>query len=523
MIEIFKDYQLKQTVDGDILLEGTVYYLNVAPKKSDSIEKWIAEEQLENHILNYHPNNNVLIIKFDNVVGYVNILGQRFDVRSIKLLDGLNGKEQFKVLLDEIVSISSRLTFSYKGSSFGLRKTSSSYNFNDLESFDYYYQLVYSYPKNNNLDALLSQCFKFPNSSLYQDVERVGVGKSKTIPPKYFALIGNFSTFSNTDESTSLGTSSFAEKICKVFGKRVLPNKVLNFVTKSTYNTKENQFLKYFLEEINTLCLRVLSTIHDSEIQSRAKKLQSYIFRILQNPFFKSVSPLRYLPGSSSVLLRKSGYREIYYHFIQSKLSFRPILDELKRTYHNSRLKNIAALYEMWSFFKVAENIFSGELIKETFNGKTLYNGSLIESYTWEGKNCRLSYNKSYTKANLGTYSVTLRPDISLEFGESLVLLDAKYKVNSRETEEDLLLRFVKVEDIHKMHTYLDAIPKAKASIVIYPGNQIIFYDRNGNTIKDTLDVLNVSGVGAIPCLPNNDTPLSDFLGNLSNLITKTN
>ena len=62
------------------------------------------------------------------------------------------------------------------------------------------------------------------------------------------------------------------------------------------------------------------------------------------------------------------------------------------------------------------------------------------------------------------------------------------------------------------MHAYKDAIPGAKAVIILYPGNKIMFYPDDGdgsepiegwsNLEKFLDDIKGKAGIGWIPCLP---------------------
>ena len=96
-----------------------------------------------------------------------------------------------------------------------------------------------------------------------------------------------------------------------------------------------------------------------------------------------------------------------------------------------------------------------------------------------------LFYKKNYKALNQ-SYSVELEPDYSLEVsnissGKSLkIFFDAKFKFDDGS---------VKSEDIHKMHTYKDAI-NGYSSIVLFPGHNNIFY-------KDHSSNSPFSGVGA--------------------------
>lgn len=507
MIKLYSDNELTTEICEDVLVEGMVYYVDLLGCSNITVKAWLNDEHLTKFV-EYHPKNRILTIRFDNVVGFVNILGKQFDVRSTKLFDGLGGKEQFARLLDDIIDISSKFTFNFKGTSFGARENILKYSNNDLEALDYYYQVVFTYPTNSNLNALMNQCFIHPNSLTTTTYKKVASHKSKLIPTIFYSKIANTSTFVKLRDNHPLISSQFVHKVFEKSGKHLFPTHVINYQFEESYDTKENQFLKFFLIEINTICGRILTSLKDTEIRAKAIRLQYKINHYLQNPFFKQISRLSYLPSSSSVLLKKAGYREVYYHYIQSKLNFRPIVEEQKMILHNARLKNIATLYEIWVFFKIASTLFRQESIKETYGGQILHNGTFLQTYTWEAKQFKLHYNKIFSRTNGGSYSVNLKPDISLELSDgNFYLFDAKYKFNSYESnDENLLLRLVKPEDIHKMHSYLDAIHKAQVSMVIYPGTENIFYDKSGSVIKDNLNLFEINGVGAIPLVPNHDS-----------------
>jgi predicted component of viral defense system (DUF524 family) len=102
-----------------------------------------------------------------------------------------------------------------------------------------------------------------------------------------------------------------------------------------------------------------------------------------------------------------------------------------------------------------------------------------------------------------------LRPDatVIIKTKENTVKLifDAKYKVDQKNRLEKNELH-VKQEDIHKMHTYVDAIENALFSFVVYPGTEFYFFERNINspTRKSIDEIQSFDGVGAIPLTPDN-------------------
>jgi uncharacterized protein len=511
MAMLYSDNSLLSAVEGSVIFEGQKYYLDVEQYLPLIIEKWIDDEGLEGVIESYHRKNRVLILRFENVVGFVNILGKEYDVRSRKIYDSISGNEQFQNLLNDITELYSKFSFNYRGTAYAKRDTLYEYNLDDLDVFDYYYQLAYMFPKNINLDTLISQCLRSPNTINKEASIEVKVEKSKMLSAGFYNQLGKLKSVGTISESHSLANSAFAKITQTRIGKKLIPLQVSNITFEQTTNTTENRFLKFFLEEINALCIKLSNQKTEVEVIAKAKKLQRKVSTYLLNPFFKKIQRLTFVPSSSAVLLKKAGYKDIYYHFVQSKFAFTPILDNQKKYALKYGLKNIAALYELWVFIKVAYKVFGEANITETFEGQVSKYGSKIGAYKWKVGNIQLFYNKSYTKLSGGSYSVTLRPDITLNINDTqLYLLDAKYKFNSNNREGDSLVRIVKQEDIHKMHAYLDAIPLAKSAIVIYPGTESVFYNKPDAAGIVGDDIFN-SGVGAFPLSPKDDVAL-DFV-----------
>lgn len=513
MVTLFHDSDLTRPVNEPVLLEGDTYFLDTTGHNPRLVSDWLQEEFISGSIQNYHPRNKIHPLKFINVVGFVNILGTKYDVRSRKLYDGLDGNGQFKRLLDEVSAISGRMTFSFTGTAHGTRQTQHEYNWNDLEVLDYYYQLVFDFPPSKNLTALISQCMKYPSTANAMAEEAVTYGKSKKIAPSFFTRLGSMSRLMPVEESHPLASTAMAKQLFHKTGKYLLPLEVTNTVFSTTLNTVENRFLKFFLEEMNAVCLRVMkSGSNVQEIRAKAGRLQQKIHQLLLLPFFKTVQPLTFVPASSSVLLKRSGYREIYYHYVQSRLTFRSLLETQKEHAHKAGLKNMATLYEIWVFFKIAAVLFEDQIIQERAEEPVIKDGELLRTYEWKAGKYKLYYNKTYSKRNNGTYSIELRPDVALLANNTdLFLFDAKYKFK----DTGGMIRAVKPEDIHKMHTYLDAISAARTAVVVFPGTSSVFYRKNA---EDAL----YNGVGAIPLVPGQTVELEDFIGRIKAHYTET-
>ncbi len=124
-----------------------------------------------------------------------------------------------------------------------------------------------------------------------------------------------------------------------------------------------------------------------------------------------------------------------------------------------------------------------------------------------------------------GSYSVTLRPDITLTVGNELHLLDAKFRLQSigaatiDSTADDDEVQVVSLRqwttfqpsDIHKMHAYKDALDArrhqerqdVRSVWVLYPGDATAFFSETGGRVSVVPDHRSeMIGVGALPMQP---------------------
>lgn len=511
-VQIYHNDRAKTEVQESILLEGECYILDVSEFTEKEVNHWIERERLKKY-LSYIPKNKFAQLKFTNVVGNVNLFGKVVDVRSPKLYDGYNGNEQFKKLVSELNKISSLLTYSFTVASSVKREVDrESLNPSDIERFDYFYQFTFNFPIGNNLNSLMYQILSSPNKKTISYDEKVEISSSKNLSKRSFQIIGKNQHFSELTAAHSLFNSPIVRRIYSCSGKALLPMNVLDIKKKESYDTPENRFIKFFLEETKSICLRLNQSIKDSVIQQKVEELKGVIDTFLYQPFFKEIGRLYYMPDSSSVLLNKAGYRELYFHFVQSQFGFTSIVDKLTQTSMKSGLKDMAALYEIWCYFELGKRIFDNKKIHQEFSTRGIKNGDIIRAVSWSFAEVELKYNFSYSRKNNTSYSLILRPDISLKIGDTLYLFDAKYKFSSvsSEGEDDEILRIIKSEDIHKMHAYLDAVEGSVLSVALYPGDTYIFYNRHDKTVAKEISDTKFVGVGAIPLTPNSSAEYLD-------------
>ena len=239
------------------------------------------------------------------------------------------------------------------------------------------------------------------------------------------------------------------------------------------------------------------------------------------------------IPFSSTVLQRRRGYRRVLQHF--SRIRLAPMIPLDKDGMRDLlELKNIALLYELWTFFRLVHEISavlgsppvrSGRLASDLFQTAFAAGGT----FEWD-PGVRLVYNQRFSRSRRGqrhSYSVPLIPDIALRVPDGpnagLHLFDAKFRVQAltdvglaagdKEADDEKAAERAgsfKRADIYKMHAYRDAIPVARSVWILYPGGEFRFFGvpggdgpsggRAGFSPEGLPGVL--EGVGAIPVAP---------------------
>jgi hypothetical protein len=316
-----------------------------------------------------------------------------------------------------------------------------------------------------------------------------------------------------------------------------LPIELLQVEAAASFDTPENRFLRYFIEMIRELGERVAERfavegaqhrLRDARLANDAERMRQVTAEWMMAPFLSTVGRLRYFPSSSQVLEHRVGYRELLRHYLAIILATRyPI--EARDLQLIMESKSASLLYEYWTFFTLADALrpLLGDPVQATQMsaeaGDSLYcrQGVSIRY----GDDTELTYNRSFRGNGHGSYSVALRPDITLRRGSMLHLFDAKFRVDrfsepeaedrDVEAEQERLTTqagWFKHADIHKMHAYRDAIVSCRGSYsvstvwVLYPGTEFVFYDvAVGRVTALGPSDSEMSGVGAIPLTPGQD------------------
>lgn len=310
-----------------------------------------------------------------------------------------------------------------------------------------------------------------------------------------------------------------------------LPESVSERRIRATLDTPENRFVKAFIGQASGIIARTRSEAEGRrdafarKVIDDCNRMDAVLQPIVRHSMWREVGTLERIPFSSTVLQRRRGYRQVLRHFARIRLAPRIPLDrdEMRDLLE---LKDIALLYELWTFFRLADLVreLDGSPMRAARPGSTAFEVDLGRGATFEwASGVRLAYNPSFRRGHQPphrSYSVGLRPDIALHVPEGrpnhgLHLLDAKFKLRkladaglegsggeSREGKEGERRGDFTRGDLYKMHTYRDAIPAARSVWILYPGTEFRFFDASGGQQpSDSPDDLpdKLEGVGAIP------------------------
>lgn len=419
------------------------------------------------------------------------------------------------------------------------------------------------------------QRFAFVKSIIESDQFAEAIHKIQSSPVKRWSISEEEESINNVKHLNRKGLRQLLSSNDRVALPRnhnlrkyfpTVPRKIEIPFNKDTLDTSENRFVKYVLNFFLGFCSSISNRKNAKERLKREaeitiKRLNSF----LNLPIFRQVSNPTSLQLNSPVLQRKEGYREILQAWLMSDLAANLAWNGAENVYgedYDAGMKNVAALYEYWLYFKminVVSDIFHitpkslSELI--TTDGEKLVldlkEGRMkVVEGTYEARtrkiNVRLYYNRTFThQRNLskaGSWTLQMRPDYTLSIWtgdideeeaekEDLIVhlhFDAKYRLNNillsdannSETEEQLnaekheeALNIYKRADLLKMHAYKDAIRRTSGAYILYPGNKYQAPIKNYHEI--------IPGLGAFCIRPGkyeqDVIPLKRFIKDVTN------
>lgn len=508
-MEIYVDSSRRLPVE-DCLYENNKYYISFEGAQSNAIESELKKAKLTQFIT-WQSGNQYATLKITNFIGHIYLFGKTYDIKSQKFLHHLKGTEQFQSILDEIKKLSKNVMFTYHSPSFSIRQT----DYSDtapslLLVFNYFKNIILDWPIASNLKTEFEKILRNPHFKYATEYKTDKIEKLKKVNHKVLK-----SLVSNNKDYVKL--SGFHEHLLHLPVvdlispnglDRYFPTKVVMQKKHLTYDTDENRFIKFFFEYVGTIAFQVskLKGI-PCEVLAQANQISSYITYILREPYFDKIGAIRTIPTYSTVLQNRAGYKDIFSHFTQSKFGVKHVFDEFSKEAMSVDLKRISEIYEYWVFYKIALALL-GEDITVEQQEAVLKNGQLTYSVCFKHDNIKVYYNWTASRARRTAYSVQLRPDVAvcIETQDKIInlLFDAKYKVDPKTKSDQTIEYSVKSEDIQKMHTYLDAIKNTDFAIVVYPGSEFIFYEKDiSKPVRKNIDSIEeLKGVGALPLVP---------------------
>jgi hypothetical protein len=272
-----------------------------------------------------------------------------------------------------------------------------------------------------------------------------------------------------------------------------------------TLDTEPNRFVAFALRRWRQLAQDVLDALTDQRRQSapiirgidEAKDVIASLDRALSNPLFRDVGALTTLPTANQVLQKRAGYRELFRTFVLVEAGARIALEWDIDDLFNPSQRNIATLYEYWSFLQLVNVV--GEVcdghrpaapLQVSPDGMTMrFPGGKASRMVWttnvRGRDLtvELFFNRRFMAASGVSTSWTeqmhpdcsllvrpaaVHPDVSSDELAVWLHFDAKYRVQARTSVAEHTRQ--RRDDMLKMHAYRDAIRRSAGAYVLYPG-----------------------------------------------------
>ncbi len=129
-------------------------------------------------------------------------------------------------------------------------------------------------------------------------------------------------------------------------GRRLYPTEVVEEKKHHSVDTKENQFIKFFLQLIQRRLNKFKRALEgitggylNPDIEIHLGKMERGIGVFLADPFWQDVGAMDYLPVSSQILQRRDGYRQLFnlYSLLQLSSSLRFQFSGFQKSFGNQR------------------------------------------------------------------------------------------------------------------------------------------------------------------------------------------
>jgi uncharacterized protein len=327
--------------------------------------------------------------------------------------------------------------------------------------------------------------------------------------------------------STEIADAEFYEggplsSLFRGFTPRNLPERR----QRESYDTRENRYIKAFLEHLMALVEFMILTLHRRRMGTAIRETTLWRERLadwLAHPLWREVGVESGLPSNSQTLFRRAGYREILAAALGLEAG---VALPWKRAEEfadglDGDLRPVHELYQYWCFFVLlralrivcgSEGRRAGTLIKRSTDGLELQLRQGFESrieFTYLEKSLgrteiHLYYNRTFAAGGAkiawdGSYSGEYVPDFSIMLRRQVddqrlvhwLHFDAKYRLTLRRlrapgaeqgpdvqsprdagdiAEAQAVEVHFRADSIDEMHVYRDALLGSRGAYVLYPG-----------------------------------------------------
>ncbi|WP_430787224.1 DUF2357 domain-containing protein [Virgibacillus flavescens] len=520
-----------QTRVPPIFFENRVYQLVVTPKNGKTLSFYHEHPGLRMAVTPVgSPPHQLLMgnLQFQNEVGFSTfeirdeqnvLLKVTMEIFPIKL----NYKEDYKKLLDEVNEEVYNLAFHFIKKTF-LGATTS---FTKQPSWSEFYRLFDAHFK--NLMKSITVIERQPHHQLEKTYRKVRGDQLKKVD----ATGRNYlrkrpQLFQQVQNGIKLGKQN------------VMPIHGLNVKKQLSYNTLENQFVKWMMKRLINKLEHLLNVIQTSNhpyqqnnneaLLANINKMTVALDRKIKSPFWREINQLN-RSVMSLVMQMAPGYRDMYQIYLTVS---RGLI--LHGELYNMSVKDVATLYEYWTFIKLGQILgskypmISQDIIKVRRDGLFVQldqSASAKRVFKHPVTNEKITLHFQKLDGNLPT--VSQKPDSMLSIekkGKDYAyhyIFDAKYRIDFATEGSYYRSKYKQPgpleEDINTMHRYRDAhVVRESAMYERYAfGAYVLFpwFDEEGYAEHDFYKSINDVNIGGFPFLPNSTRLVEQFIERL--------
>jgi len=372
-------------------------------------------------------------LNFNNYVGLARIGPFRVQVENRKIGDAL-----FHALLDNIVDHYADLVFGFSDApvGHGFQRGGAGRNLAYVE-----YLFLRRYLMTEDVEGSVAAILRNPHAKRVRETRSVPLAMARATDP--VALLGALcrgDRIALLDRSHTLCATPLGQALLERSGQALFPTEIPEDRCYHTHDTHENRFAKHVLEDVAQRLDHVSAAVSqhggglvNPEVGSDLGRLKDKVNGCLDDPFWREVGPMRFLPQASTVLQRRQGYRQLYRLHALLRLLTRYDYGLLDFE-HLLETKDTATLYEYWCFFQVKEVLDASlgragaaplvspsDTRTELNQGACLrYDGGLTLRFNWTAAESTALAGVMPvppSRSPSASYAGAFRPDIVIEIG----------------------------------------------------------------------------------------------------------